>query len=86
MNKIVNLLETGEKQWGCELLPYNFTSRNKTKQSNLLTLTVSCEKRTSCLISSKKRSQNKTKKKKEKRDWEIDKGDNGSNNSNIIAS
>ena len=66
MNKIVNLLETGEKQWGCELLPYNFTSRNKTKQSNLLTLTVSCEKRRSCLISSKKRSQNKTKNKNKK--------------------
>ena len=45
-------------------MPYNFSSRNKTniqtkKQSNLLTLTVSCEKR-SCLIRSKKKK-NKTK-------------------------
>ena len=36
---------TGEKEWSCELLPYNFSSRNKTnKQNNLLTLTVSGEK------------------------------------------
>ena len=52
MNKIVNLLETGEQQWGCEYLPYDSSSRNKkSKQTNkqktksLLTLTVSCEKK-----------------------------------------
>ena len=38
MNKVVNLLGTGEKQLGCALLPHNFSSRNK--QSNLLTLSV----------------------------------------------
>ena len=35
MNKIVNLLKTWEKQWGCEFLPYDFSLRNKTnKQTN----------------------------------------------------
>ena len=35
INKTANLLGTGEKQWGCEFLPYNCSSRNKTdKQSN----------------------------------------------------
>ena len=33
MTKTVNLLENGEKSWG-ELLTYNFSSRNKTKQTN----------------------------------------------------
>ena len=61
------------------LLPYNFSSRNKTtkhankqtNKDNLPTLTVSYEKR-SCLIRSKKKQQNnnntkKKKKRKEKR-------------------
>ena len=61
MNKIVNLLGTRENQRGCELLHYNFSSRNKNRQSNLLTLAVSCEKR-SCLIRNKKEKQHKTKK------------------------
>ena len=34
MNKIVNLLGTGEKQWCCELLQYNFSSRNKTNNKD----------------------------------------------------
>ena len=29
MNKIINILETWEKQWDCVLLSYNFSSRNK---------------------------------------------------------
>ena len=29
MNKIMNILETWEKQWDCVLLSYNFSSRNK---------------------------------------------------------
>ena len=66
---------TGEKQWGCEFLTYDFSSKNKTnkkanKQSTLLTLTVSFEKR-SCLIRSetKKTQQKKKKKKNENRKW-----------------
>ena len=52
MKKIVNLLETGEKNWSSGLLPYNFNSKSKTsKQKNVLTLTVSCDK--SCLIKKK---------------------------------
>ena len=47
-----------------KVLPYNFSSRNKTKQTNkqsdLLTLTVSCEK-SSCLIRSKKEKKTKPK-------------------------
>ena len=27
--KFANSLETGEKQWGCEFLSYDFSSRNK---------------------------------------------------------
>ena len=54
MKKIVKVLETEGEQSDCELLCYNFRPRNKSnkqknKQSNLLTLIVSCEKR-SCLI------------------------------------
>ena len=70
MNKIINILETWEKQWDCVLLSYNFSSRNKInkqkkiKESNLLTLTVSCEKK-GCLIISKKK-QNKTNKQTKK--------------------
>ena len=30
MNKSVNFLGTGEKQWGYEFLPCGFSSRNKT--------------------------------------------------------
>ena len=52
MTKIVNVLGTGEKQWGCEFLHYDFHSRNNgnktNKQSNkqnLLALTVSCDKK-----------------------------------------
>ena len=37
MNKIVNLLGTGEKQRGCELLPY-FSLRNKSKRTKQLTI------------------------------------------------
>ena len=33
MNEIVNLSGTGEKEWGCELLPYNSSSKNKTKNA-----------------------------------------------------
>ena len=66
MKKTVHVLGTEEIQnrRGCGLLTYNFSSRNKTnkqakkptnKQSNLLNLTASCEKR-NCLISSKKKS------------------------------
>ena len=29
MNKIDNIQETRQKQSGCKLLPYNFSSRNK---------------------------------------------------------
>ena len=59
MVKIISLLGTGEKKWSCGLLPFKFSSRNKTnkqtnKQNNLLTLTVSCEK-SSCSIRSKKK-------------------------------
>ena len=32
MNKIVNILKTGGKQYGCEFLPYDFSSRNKTNK------------------------------------------------------
>ena len=65
MNKIVNLLGTGEKKQGCRLLPYNFSSRNKTnKQSNPLTLTVSCEKRSYLIRSKKKKLEPITKSKK----------------------
>ena len=32
MKKIVHLLGIGEGQWGCELLPYNFSSRHKTNK------------------------------------------------------
>ena len=53
------------------------TKQKKTK-NNLLTLIVSYEKR-SCLIRNNKERQNKTKKVK---DQEIDKDDNGTNNSN----
>ena len=54
MNKIVNFLGIREKQCGCDFLPYDISSRNKTNkqannQSNLLSLTVSCEK-SGCLI------------------------------------
>ena len=53
MNEVLSLLGTEEKQRCCQLSPYNFSSRNKTnkqtnKQSNLLSLTVSFDKR-SCL-------------------------------------
>ena len=62
MTKTVNLLENGEKSWG-ELLTYNFSSRNKTKQTNKQTkkviLTVSCEKK---VFNQKQRE--KTKKKR----------------------
>ena len=35
MKKIVKLLETGEMQSDCELLPYNFSPRNKSnKEAN----------------------------------------------------
>ena len=35
MNKMVNLLGTGEKQWGCEFPnDYDFNSRNQNKQTN----------------------------------------------------
>ena len=41
MKKIVIFLETEEKLWGSELLPYNFIPRNKAnKRNNLLTLNV----------------------------------------------
>ena len=52
------------------VLPYNFSSRNKTKQTNkqtskqqsdLLTLTVSCEE-SSCLIRSKKEKKKQNRK------------------------
>ena len=33
IDRIVDLLGAGEKQWGCELLPYNFSSK-KPKQTN----------------------------------------------------
>ena len=67
MNKIVSILGNGEKQWSCEFSPYNLSSKTKQnkkmkktdKQSNLLSLTVSCEKR-SCL-SEVKTTQNKAK-------------------------
>ena len=65
MNKIVSILRTGEKQWGCEFFPYNLSSKqNKSikktdKQRNQLSLTVSYEKR-SCL-SEVKTTQNKAK-------------------------
>ena len=50
--------ENRRKVISCGLLPYNFSSRNKTnKQNNLLTLTVSCEK--SCLTRRKKTVKNK---------------------------
>ena len=61
MKKIVNLLGKAEKQWSYGLLPYNFSSRNKTKQTdkqnNLPILTVLCEK--SCLIRREKKWINK---------------------------
>ena len=37
IDRIVDLLGAGEKQWGCELLPYNFSSR-KNKQTNKQTV------------------------------------------------
>ena len=74
MHKIINILGTGEKQWGCELLPYKFSSRNKTNkqtnkqankqnQRNLLTLTVSFEK----IVVNEKQKEAKQKTKRTKR-------------------
>ena len=60
IDRIVDLLGAGEKQWGCELLPYNFSSR-KNKQTNKQFTSISCEK-SSCLIRSKKKKQSKTNK------------------------
>ena len=89
MNKIVSILGNGEKQWSCEFSPYNLSSKTKQnkkmkktdKQSNLLSLTVSCEKR-SCL-SEVKTTQNKAKQhQQQKKDWEIDEDNSRSNNSN----
>ena len=66
MNKIVNL-EKKRKAMKLSIFILQFqvkkqkqTNKQPTKQINLLTLTVSCEKR-SCLIRSKKKKQNKTK-------------------------
>ena len=64
MNRIVDLLGAGEKQWGCELLPYNFSSKKPkqtNKQTNKQFTSISCEK-SSCLIRSKKKKQSKTNK------------------------
>ena len=36
MNEIVNLSGTGEKQWDCELLPYNSSPKNKTKKTKTI--------------------------------------------------
>lgn len=64
MNKIVNLMGAGEMQWSCELLSYNLNLRKQTnkketnKQSNILTLTASCDRR-SCLIKSKMKKEKK---------------------------
>ena len=38
MNKNVNILGTGKKQWGCEFLNCNFSPKNQpTKQTNQFT-------------------------------------------------
>ena len=59
MNKIVNLMGAEEMQWSCELLSYNLSLRKQTnKQSNILTLTASCDRR-SCLIQSKMKKEKK---------------------------
>ena len=59
MNKIVNLMGAGEMQWSCELLSYNLSLRKQTnKQSNILTLTASCDRR-SCLIKGKMKKEKK---------------------------
>ena len=75
MNKVVNLLGTGEKQGRCEFSPYNFSSRNKRNKqtnkqanknhSNSLTLTVLYQKK-NCLIRCKKKKQEKAKQYKNK--------------------
>ena len=62
MNKNVNILGTGKKQWGCEFLNCNFSPKNQpTKQINLLTLTVSYEKSRLIKSKMKKTKQNKHK-------------------------
>ena len=64
IDRIVDLLGAGEKQWGCELLPYNFSSKKPkqtNKQTNKQFTSISCEK-SSCLIRSKKKKQSKTNK------------------------
>ena len=53
MNKIVELLRTGGKQWDCKLLPYILSSRNKTSKQ-----TVSCEKK-SCKEKTSKKCEKK---------------------------
>ena len=56
MNKILNFFNNWNKTMCFELLPCNFSSRNKINEVIYSCLTVLCEKR-SCLIRSKKKKQ-----------------------------